>query len=247
MRLSKSYVFGTVNASARVLAAGLVGVGMLTAAATDVRAAVITGIGVTVTNNATGSLGPIGGVPIAPNNDNTGGPSPNVVPSSHFLFNALPLDFEFKLENSGGTTEYRFTPSFINLSPQTTWTNFYFELGFGTGAGFVRSGALDGLDFDTPHGDPAAFSPFFPVVEHQEDTIAFRGGSIGFVKPAAFLFAVDLPDNLKSFNPYDLNRFTLRITPNGAPDPTPVPEPGTMMLIGTGVAALVAKSRKRRA
>jgi hypothetical protein len=231
----KSYVF-----------AGLVGMGML--AATDARAAVITGIGVTVTNNATGSLGPVGGVPIAPNNDNAGGPSPNVVPSSHFLFNTLPLDFEFKLENSGGTTEYRFTPSFVNINfSGLTWTQFSFELGFGTGAGFVRSGALDGLDFDTPHGDPSAFSPMFPGVEHKEDALFFSGGSVGSIKPAAFLFAIDVPDGLKAFNPYDMNRFTLRITPNGAPDPTPVPEPGTMMLIGTGIAALVAKNRKRRA
>jgi hypothetical protein len=233
----KSYVF-----------AGLLSMGMLTAAAADARAAVITGIGVTVTNNATGSLGPVGGVPIAPNNDNTGGDSPNVVASNHFLFNTLPLDFEFKVEDSDGTTEYRFTPSFLNINfTGLTWTQFSFELGFGTGAGFVRSGALDGLDFD--YGDPSAFSPMFPVVEHKEDSLFFSGGSIGSIKPAAFFFAVDVPDGLKGYNPYDSSRFTVRITPNGAPapDPTPVPEPGTMMLIGTGVAALVAKSRKRRA
>jgi hypothetical protein len=226
----KSYVF-----------AGLVGMGMLAAAA-DARAAVITGIGVTVTNNATGSLGPVGGVPIAPNNDNTGLPSPNVVASNHFLFNTLPIDFEFKLENSGGTTEYGFTPSFVNINfTGLNWTQFSFELGFGTGAGFVRSGALDGLDFDTPHGDPSAFSPMFGAVDHKEDSLFFSGGSVGSIKPAAFLFAVDVPDGLKAFNPYE------RITPNGEPAATPVPEPGTMMLLGTGIAALVGRSRKRRA
>lgn len=229
----KSYVF-----------AGLIGVGMLMAGAADARAAVITGMGMSVTNNATGSLGPVGGVPLAPNNDNTGGPSLNVVPSNHFIFNTLPLDFEFRIENSGGTTEYRFTPSFVNVNfTGLNWTQFAFELGFGTGASFTRSGALDGLDFDLPHGDPAAFSPMFSDVVHKEDSLFFSGGSIGSVKPAAFIFAIDIPDNLKS------NFFTLRVTPNGvpAPDPTPVPEPGTMALIGTGIAALVAKSRKRRA
>jgi hypothetical protein len=232
----KSYVF-----------AGLVGMGMLAAAATDARAAVITGIGVMVTNNATGSLGPVGGVPVAPNNDNTGTASANVVPSNHFLFNTLPLDFEFTLENSGGTTEYRFTPSFLNINfTNLTWTQFSFELGFGTGAGFVRSGAGDGLDFDTPHGDPSAFSPMFSAVDHKEDSLFFSGGSVGSIKPAAFFFAIDVPDGLTAFNPYGMNRFTVRITPNGAPAPTPVPEPGTMMLLGTGIAALVAKSRKRR-
>lgn len=234
MRLLKSYVIGAV------------GVGMMLAAVADVRAAVITGMGTNVLNNATGSIGPVGGVPVAPNNDNSGAPSPNVVASNLFLFNALPLDFEFTLANSGGTTEYRFTPSFFNIT-SPTWTNFYLELGFGTGAGFVRSTGLDALDFDTPDGDPAAFSPFFPTVEHQADTIAFRGGSIGQIKPAAFLFAIDLPDDLQKFNPYELNRFTLRITPNGAPDPTPVPEPASMILVGGGVAALAAKARKRRA
>ena len=221
---------------------------MLTAAATDARAAVITGIGTTVTNNATGSLGPVGGVPIAPNNDNTGGPSPNVVASNHFLFNTLPLDFEFKLENSGGTTEYRFTPSFLNID----------FTGRSVDAVLVRAGLRHGRGLRAvgrggwarlrPYGDPSAFSPFFPVVEHKADSLLFSGGSIGSIKPAAFFFAIDLPDNLQKFNPYELNHFTLRITPNGtAPDPTPVPEPGTMMLIGTGIAALVAKSRKRRA
>ena len=240
MKLSKlkSYVF-----------VGLIGAGMLAVAATDARAAVITGFGTTITNNQTGSIGPVGGVPVAPNNDNTSGDSANVVPANYFMKNTLPLDFEFKFENSGGTTEYRFTPSFVNIdfTGSITWTQFSFELGFGTGAGFVRSGAGDGLDFD--FGDPSAFSPMFPVLEHKEDSLLFSGGSVGSIKPAAFFFAVDLPDNLQKFNPYELNYFTLRVTPNGtpAPDPTPVPEPGTMMLIGTGIAALVAKSRKRRA
>jgi hypothetical protein len=233
----KSYVF-----------AGLVSIGMLTAAAADAGAAVITGIGTTITNNQSGSIGPVGGVPVAPNNDNTSGDSANVVASNFFMKNTLPMDFEFKIENSGGTTEYRFTPSFFNIdfAGAITWTQFSFELGFGTGAGFVRSGAGDGLDFD--FGDPSAFSPMFASVEHKADSLFFSGGSVGSIKPAAFFFAVDLPDNLQKFNPYELNYFTLRITPNGtpAPEPTPVPEPGTMMLIGTGIAALVAKNRKRR-
>ena len=240
MKLSKlkSYVF-----------VGLIGAGMLAVAADDARAAVITGFGTTITNNQSGSIGPVGGVPVAPNNDNTSGDSANVVASNYFMKNTLPLDFEFKLENSGGTTEYRFTPSFVNIdfTGSITWTQFSFELGFGTGTGFVRSGAGDGLDFD--FGDPSAFSPMFPVLEHKEDSLLFSGGSVGSIMPAAFFFAVDLPDNLQKFSPYERNYFTLRITPNGAPapDPTPVPEPGTMMLIGSGIAALVAKNRKRRA
>jgi len=69
---------------------------------------------------------------------------------------------EFVVANSGGTTEYLVTQSLVNNSGQT-WTDFHFELGFGVGTDFIRSGDTDGLDFDTPDQDPAPTSSVFAV------------------------------------------------------------------------------------
>jgi hypothetical protein len=234
VKSSKAYVFGVV-------------LGILLSGAVDARAAVITSLFKTSTNNATGTSGAVGLTP-APNNDNSATPSPNLLSPSYFLRNDLPIEFEFNVSDSLGTTEYRIEPRFTNVLG-APWTNFYFELGFGMGANFVRSGAGDGLDFDTPNGDPSAASGQFSLIDHGDDALAFRGGSvgaIGSIGSAGFVFFIDVPDGLSVVHPGHENRFTLRITPNGAPAATPVPEPGTMMLIGSGVAALVAKVRRRR-
>lgn len=45
------------------------------------------------------------------------------------------LETEFVLTTSGGTTEYRFTQSFLN-NTELTRAAFRFELGFGTGGNF---------------------------------------------------------------------------------------------------------------
>ena len=172
----------------------------------------------------------------APNNDNTSAPSPNVIPFTVFL-NAGGLgimETEFALTNSGGTTEYRFTQTLINNTGRP-WTDFHFELGFGTGASFVRSGDLDGLDFDTPERDPAATSSMFPLLTHQSDTLDWQGATVPSIGVVLFTFAIDVPDNLSAFHPTQLNRFTLRQFAT-------VPEPGLMALLGTGLLLL----RRRR-
>src|SRR6476620_8879201 len=78
---------------------------------------------------STGSMGPVGNTP-AVNNDDDLGASPNVIPYNVFFNSAGILETEFVLENSGGTTEYRFTQTFLN-NTDPVWTGFRIELGYG--------------------------------------------------------------------------------------------------------------------
>lgn len=209
----------------------------------ETRAGNVTGISAfSLPGFSTGSLGPVGGTPAAPNNDNATGPSPNLIPYSIF-FNAFgngSADFEFIVANSGGTTEYRFFTTLLVNNTGAAWAGYHFELGYGVGANFVRSGDSDLLDFDTPDMDPAPTSTVFTALNHQTDTLDWTGGVVPSPRPVAFTFAIDVPDNLQNFNPAGVNRFTLRQTP------TAVPEPATLLLAGTGLAGVGAAIRNKR-
>jgi hypothetical protein len=213
----------------------------------NAKAAVITSLDVSLPGFSTGNVGPVGGAAnVAPNNDNAVLPSPNVIPATIFL-NAGGFgvaDFDFLLANSGGTTEYFFTPVFINNSG-VTWTDFHFQLGFGSGANFVPAGAGIALDFDTPTGDPIPTSSAFAVLNQlptaihwDAGVVNYLGGSGGPPFAAAFSLSIDVPDDLSSIHPQGLNRFTLRAFPTAAP------EPGTLALLATGLGLTLWRRRR---
>jgi hypothetical protein len=193
---------------------------------------------------STGSLGPVGATP-SPNNDNAIGPSPNTIPYS-IVYNTFGMaEFEFAVAASGGTTEYLFsTPGLLPVVNNTgiPWTDYHFELGFGTGSGFVRSSATDQLDFDMPDADPSPTATIFAVLNHQTDTIDWSGGIVPSIGSVRFMFAVDVPDGLDTVNPYGVSRFTLRQTPTAAA----IPEPAVLLLMTSAAAGLARRRRSWR-
>ena len=191
---------------------------------------------------STGTLGPLGLTP-GPNNDNAAAGNPNQIPSSVFFNTFGSADFEFILAESGGTTEYRmlYGPFYVN-NTGVPWDGFLFELGFGTGANFVRSGSLDLLDFDLSDADPVPTSTAFPTLIHGADAIEWSGATVPSVGGVLFTLSVDVPDGLSAFNPSGLNRFTVRQTPLVAA----VPEPATLMLLAAGGAASLRRWRRHR-
>jgi hypothetical protein len=195
--------------------------------ATAVHAGEITGF---TWSSGIGSVGlnPIA-PPVAPNNDNVTGPSPNVIFVHQKDYNAVgPVDIEFTVVPSGGTTEYRFMEGVQN-DTGIPWTDYHIELGFGMGALFVPSPAGDGLDFDAPTPDsPFSFNPFTTVVVGEDDIDAYNGVIAPFTFTSPFVFHVDVPDGITAF--------TVRQYPT---IDTVVPEPSGLVLSGMSVVALL--------
>jgi len=179
-------------------------------------------------------MGPVGTTP-APNNDDAPGASPNAISYSIFFNSPGALETEFVLSDSGGTTEYLFNQLFINNS-NWTWTGFRFELGYGTGANFVRSQPADVLMFDGFENRTTANSSKYNVTVDQK-TLEWNGPALSRISSVSFSFAIDVPDDLTLANPNGTNRFTLRQTPLAA-TASSAPEPATAGLIGMALAAL---------
>ncbi len=171
----------------------------------------------------------------APNNDDAVGASPNTVFVTQKNYIAIgPVDITFNVINSGGTSEYLFTEGVYN-NTGLPWFAYHIELGFGHGAGFVKSTLGDGLDFDAPSfNSPFNFNPggsFFPTVTVTEDDVYASGGVMPYLSFAGyFRFTVDVPDGISSF--------TVRQSPVGVPEPT------ALGLLALGVAVFVGKRRR---
>lgn len=173
--------------------------------------------------------------PSAPNNDNAVGDSPNSMFVTQKDYTGIgPVDLVFDVSDTGGVTEYHFTEGVSN-STGLDWTSYHLELGFGNGAGFVKSAAADGLDFDSPDFDSTVdFNPspgYFPSVAVTEDDIIASGGVMPNGAFAGyFQFHVDVPDGI--------GQFTIRQSPVAD---AMVSLPGTGLLLAGGL--LLARRR----
>jgi len=173
----------------------------------------------------------------APNNDDTAGASPNTVFVTQKNYIAIgPVDIVFSVTNSGGVSEYLFTEGVFN-NTSLPWGSYHIELGFGHDAGFVKSLAGDGLDFDAPnYNSPFNFNPspgFFPTVSVTEDDVLASGGVMPYLSFAGyFRFTVDVPDGI--------TEFTVRQSPIA------VPEPGCLALTIGGLTGFAAWLQRRQ-
>ena len=172
-----------------------------------------------------------------PNNDDVVGPSPNtILVTQKAIFGIGPVDIEFTVMDSGGTTEYTMIEGPSN-GTGIPWSSYRMELGFGVGSAFVPSPSGDGLDFDAPDfNSPPDFSGsgFFTTVLESEDVLVASGGIFpvgGFPTPE-YRFNIDVPDGITSF--------TIR------QQPVAVPEPGTMTMALLGSLALIRRKRLRQ-
>lgn len=167
----------------------------------------------------------------APWNDNVIGDSPNEFLVIQKDYTAIgPVDLVFDLIDDGGTTEYKIVEGVSN-STGIDWTGYHIELGFGVGAGFVKSTAGDGLDFDSPDYDSTVdFNPggfFFPTYAQTEDDLIASGGIHPNTAYAGnYIFHIDVPDGI--------SQFTLRQSPVA----NPVPLPAGVWLFLSALSAL---------
>ena len=176
--------------------------------------------------------------PAAPGNDNVVGDSPNQFLVIQKDYTAIgPVDLVFDLIDDGGTTEYIILEGVSNSSG-IDWTGYHIELGFGVGAGFVKSTAGDGLDFDAPDFDSTVdFNPggfFFPTFTQTEDDLIASGGIHPNTAYAGnYIFHIDVPDGI--------SQFTLRQSPVA----NPVPLPAAVWFFGLALTGLgYAKARR---
>jgi PEP-CTERM motif-containing protein len=181
----------------------------------------------------TGTVGATLGI----NNDNVN-PGLNTA-SLSMTFTAIgAIDYVFPVASSSGITEYFFNSIVTTNTTGQTWTGFTFRLG-SSGSGKFVPFTTGTLDFDDPNKDPGPTSIAFSTLSHQPYQINWSGGT-GVTSPGTntFTLSIDVPDGLANF--------TLRSEPT-VPKNAPVPEPATLLLVGSGLVSLGVFGRKRLA
>ena len=167
-----------------------------------------------------------------------GGPSQNVLDVSKTFTQLTPIDMSFHVNDSGGFTSYLFDEDVTN-NTGVNWTDFHFELGFGTGNNFVQSSAL--LVFDPTN--PAGSDSFLNGVQG-DYTVDWTNGGIANGATGIFEVQIIVPDTALALPPgYVLGQnqydFTLRQYPT-------VPEASSIALVGCAIAVLGFAARRRR-
>ncbi|MGD0767442.1 MAG: PEP-CTERM sorting domain-containing protein [Tepidisphaeraceae bacterium] len=175
-----------------------------------------------------------------------GGPSGNVVDIDKTFNSLLPIDITFHVADSPnpgppvtpGYTSYLFDETVLN-NTGFDWTDYHFQLGFGTGPTFALAAAPSELQFDP--GNPAGNDVFLTGVQ-TEYTVDWTNGLVPNLTTDGFDVQVIVPDTaLANAGAYadpagGGYTFTLRQFPT-------VPEPTSFA--GLGMALLVGMSRRR--
>lgn len=150
-----------------------------------------------------------------------------------------PIDIELTVQNAGGTTPWKFN-EFVKNNSGAEWRDFHFELGTGTGSGFVRFSAISLFIFSNPpipgnvSIEPTGIKPFaesFGTNSAILEYISTSGSGVPSSANNILKFpnlTIDIPDNIA--------KFTLRETPTT--DGKKIPEPSSIMLIVVGLVGL---------
>ena len=154
------------------------------------------------------------------NDDVTSTPSANTIQLLEKFTVINYIDATFTVVDSGGVTEYYGSNLSVTNNTGFAWGAFHWSLIPGT--------ANDGLDFDAPSLLPLPTSTLFATLAQGQDTIDWTGGSGVLIgQTVQFKLSIDVPDGITSF--------TLRGAPTVA---TVVPEPASLLLLGSGLAGL---------